>query len=60
MTYVQWAAQLMAKLSMGTSSRAARDWALARQAARIKAPEVIWVEDDAAPVATRSPLQAAE
>ena len=59
-TYVQWAAQLMAKLSMGTSSRAARDWALARQAARIKAPEVIWVEDDAAPVATRSPLQAAE
>ena len=59
-TYVQWAAQLMAKLSMGNSSRAARDWALSRQAARIKAPEVIWVEDDAAPVATRSPLQAAE
>ncbi|WP_019953902.1 efflux RND transporter permease subunit [Yoonia vestfoldensis] len=59
-TYVQWAAQLMAKLSMGRSSRAARDWALSRQAARIKAPEFIWVEDDVAPVAVRPPLQAAE
>ena len=41
-TYVQWFAQLLAKLSMGRSSKAARDWALARQARRIKAPEFIW------------------
>jgi len=45
-TYVQWFAQLLAKLSMGRSSKAARDWALARQARRIKAPEFIW--DDGA------------
>jgi multidrug efflux pump len=59
-TYVQWAAQLLAKLSMGRSSRAARDWALSRQAARIKAPEFIWTEDEVAPMAVRTPLQAAE
>ena len=62
-TYVQWFAQLLAKLSMGRSSRAARDWALARQAKRIKAPEFIW-EDDA-PVRQptlelKTPMQAAE
>ncbi len=44
-TYVQWFAQLLAKLSMGRSSRAARDWALARQARRVKAPEFIWTDD---------------
>lgn len=52
-------AQMLAKLSMGRSSRAARDWALARQAACIKAPEFIWVEDEVAPLAVRTPLQAA-
>ncbi len=62
-TYVQWLAQLLAKLSMGRSSRAARDWALARQARRIKAPEVIWDEGDAAPLPPlelKKPMQAAE
>ncbi|ARU01072.1 efflux RND transporter permease subunit [Yoonia vestfoldensis] len=57
-TYVQWAAQLLAKLSMGRSSRAARDWALARQAARVKAPEVIWVEDDAPAAGVNTKLAA--
>jgi multidrug efflux pump len=51
-TYLQWLAQLFAKLSMGSSSRAARDWALRKQAARIKTPEVIWTEDDTPAAAT--------
>jgi len=62
-TYVQWFAQLLAKLSMGRSSKAARDWALARQARRIKAPEFIW--DDGAdtklpPLELNPAMQAAE
>lgn len=57
-TYAIWFAQLLAKLSMGRSSRAARDWALRRQASRIKSPELIWTEDD---FATPTPiLRAAE
>ena len=35
-TYALWGAQLLAKLSMGRSSRAARDWALARTASRLE------------------------
>jgi multidrug efflux pump len=31
---------------MGRSSRAARDWALARRAREIKTPEFIWNEED--------------
>jgi multidrug efflux pump len=61
-TYMMWFAQLLAKLSMGRSSRAARDWALSRQARRIKTPEFIWNEDDMAlpPLQLKTPLQAAE
>ncbi|MEL6682752.1 MAG: efflux RND transporter permease subunit [Pseudomonadota bacterium] len=61
-TYVLWIARLLAKLSMGRSSRAARDWALARQAKRIKAPEFVWVEEDPPlpPLELKNPLQAAE
>lgn len=50
-TYVQWLARLLAKLSMGRSSAAARDWALKREARRIKAPEILW-EDESEPPAT--------
>ena len=62
-TYVQWFAQLLAKLSMGRSSKAARDWALARQAKRIKAPEFIWddgTDDKLPPLELKQPMQAAE
>ncbi|WP_375255956.1 efflux RND transporter permease subunit [Yoonia sp.] len=63
-TYLEWTAQLLAKLSMGRSSRAARDWALRKQAQRIKTPEVIWHEDTypdpAAPVELQPSVQAAE
>ncbi|WP_372835973.1 efflux RND transporter permease subunit, partial [Puniceibacterium confluentis] len=45
-TYVRWFARLLARLSLGRSSRAARDWALQRAARRIRAPEILW-EDDA-------------
>ena len=61
---VQWFAQLLAKLSMGRGSRAARDWALRRQAARIKMPEIVWDEDAVAepetPVELNPSMQAAE
>jgi len=61
-TYARWLAQLFAKLSMGRSSRAAQDWALAREAKRVKAPEIIWGDPDeplAKPVPA-STMQAAE
>ena len=50
-TYVLWAAQLMAKLSMGRSSRAARDWALTRAARRVHAPELVWPDESAPKIA---------
>ncbi|MCK0094156.1 efflux RND transporter permease subunit [Yoonia sp. F2084L] len=61
-TYVQWFAQLLAKLSMGRSSKAARDWALARQAKRIKAPEFIWEDESSTlpPLESKTTMQAAE
>ncbi|MDX8349596.1 efflux RND transporter permease subunit [Cognatiyoonia sp. IB215446] len=63
-TYMLWIARLLAKLSMGRSSRAARDWALERQARRVKAPEFIWdeeqVEEPLPPLQLKNPLQAAE
>ncbi|MCA1334840.1 efflux RND transporter permease subunit [Pseudooceanicola marinus] len=62
-TYVTWIARLLAKLSQGSSSRAARDWALNRAARRLKAPEILWPleSDPRAPAAPRvSPLNAAE
>ncbi|MEB8388479.1 efflux RND transporter permease subunit [Rhodobacteraceae bacterium KMM 6894] len=48
-TYVQWLARALAALSMGRSSRAARDWALQRAARRARAPEIIWDFPEFAP-----------
>ncbi|MEL6641902.1 MAG: efflux RND transporter permease subunit, partial [Pseudomonadota bacterium] len=66
-TYVLWFARLLQVISMGRGSRAARDWALRRQARRIKAPEVLWTEDDVEEVPevqpqrpVLAPVQAAE
>ena len=62
-TYAEWASQLFAKLSMGRASRAAQDWALAKAAAKIRAPEIIWTPELlAAPPAAKKkpPLKAAE
>ncbi|MBO9466092.1 efflux RND transporter permease subunit [Tropicibacter sp. R15_0] len=44
-TYVTWFARLLARLGSGRGSRAARDWALARQAKRAKLPEIYWDEE---------------
>ncbi|MGH1578973.1 efflux RND transporter permease subunit [Planktotalea sp.] len=69
-TYLHWLARLLAKLSLGRSSVAARDWALQREARRIKSPTILWEEDidperEYAPEAELSPsmvsaLKAAE
>ena len=44
-TYVEWLAQLLARLSLGRSSQAARDFALQRAARRLKMPEIIWQDE---------------
>ena len=44
-TYARWTARAMARLSMGRGSQAAQDWALSREARRVKAPEIIWEDD---------------
>ncbi|MFZ7089557.1 efflux RND transporter permease subunit [Primorskyibacter sp. 2E233] len=60
-TYVKWFAQLLAKLSFGKASRAAKDWALTREARRAKAPEIIWdFEDEPLAGPKAQPLRAAE
>ncbi len=59
-TYARWGAHLLAKLSLGKSSRAAQDWALSREAKRIKAPEIIWGDPDEVPAPVAVPLKAAE
>ncbi len=51
-TYAEWLAQLLAKLSLGRASRAAQDWALARNTRRTETKEIVWdFDDDTAPIA---------
>ena len=46
---------------MGRTSRAARDWALAREAKRVKSPEIVWSDlIEPAPPRKIPPLRAAE
>lgn len=73
-TYLQVLAVLLARLTKGAGSRAARDWLLRRKARRIKTPEILWevgpayaapspktgTPDTAVPKDPRSPLRAAE
>ena len=63
-TYVHWIARVLARLSLGRGSRAARDFALRRAARRLKAPEILWTDPDldAAPLVHRpgGTLKAAE
>ncbi len=58
-TYVRWIATALAKLSMGRASRAARDWALEKDASRIAGIELIW-DEGAPPSAQNVALKAAE
>ncbi len=48
-TYVRWIARLLARMSMGRASKAARDWSLQRDARRSKTQEIIWDEDLSGP-----------
>lgn len=61
-TYASALAALLAKMSLGASSKAAQDWALNRAAKRLSAPEIIWDDDTPATVAAPNgkPLKAAE
>jgi len=64
-TYARWIAAGLAKVSMGRASRAAQDWALRREARRIKHPEIIWDDEEediavAEPLPATPPLRAAE
>jgi multidrug efflux pump len=45
-TYAGWLAALLAKLSLGRASKAARDWSLARAATRLERTEIVWDVDD--------------
>ena len=59
-TYVLWIARLLARLSFGRGSRAARDWALNRSARRVQSPEIIWEDDPFETVTLTPELRAAE
>jgi multidrug efflux pump len=60
-TYAMWIARLLARLSLGRSSRAAQDWALQRSARGIESPEIIWDEGlDPTPLPGTGHLKAAE
>ncbi|ASP22337.1 toluene efflux pump membrane transporter TtgE [Antarctobacter heliothermus] len=59
-TYVEWFARLLARLSYGRGSRAARDWALNRAAKRVQSPEILWEEDPSGPMDVSPDLRAAE
>ncbi|MFD1157980.1 efflux RND transporter permease subunit [Roseovarius aestuarii] len=63
--YVKWISKGLAKLSLGSGSRVARDWALNIEARRVKAPEIIWEiekpgQQDIQSPRKGSPLRAAE
>ncbi|MEI4231418.1 efflux RND transporter permease subunit [Roseovarius sp. D22-M7] len=45
-TYLIWAARLLETLSMGRSSRAARDWALAHATRHMGREEIIWPDEE--------------
>ncbi|MGB7243549.1 MAG: efflux RND transporter permease subunit [Sulfitobacter sp.] len=59
-TYVRWIAKLMAKMSLGRASRAARDWALQRDARRLSSDEIIWDDGTVMAGVGTSDLKAAE
>lgn len=43
-TYMRWIFRLIARLTRGRGSRAARDWELRRSAKKIRSPEILWEE----------------
>ncbi len=64
-TYVMWFARLLARMGAGRQSRVARDWALQRAARHVRAPEILWEDEDdmrlvPLPDQPELPLRAAE
>jgi len=47
-TYAEWIARLLARMSMGRASRAARDWSLQRQSRNQNPQELIWSDENLA------------
>ncbi|MEO0766099.1 MAG: efflux RND transporter permease subunit [Pseudomonadota bacterium] len=54
-TYAEWLSQLLAKMSLGRASVAARDWSLSRQTSRMKSRELVWDFDDEGQAASAQP-----
>lgn len=54
-TYVLWFARLLATMSLGRTSRVARDWALRREAKRTKIDDIVWDFD--APMVSSKPAK---
>ncbi|PSL21683.1 efflux RND transporter permease subunit [Shimia abyssi] len=44
-TYFSWMMRLLARMSLGRTSRAGQDWALRRAARKVKAPVILWEDD---------------
>jgi multidrug efflux pump len=66
-TYALALSRMLAIMSFGRGSQAARDWALNRAARKLKAPEIIWDDESTDPplvlqaaIQTDPPLRAAE
>ena len=54
-TYALALGRLLARAGLGRGSRAARDWALRRQARKVRAPLLLWTgEDGAVPIAAHA------
>ncbi len=45
--YARALGRLMGRIGFGRGSRAAEDWAIRREARRVRAPELIWAEEEA-------------
>ncbi len=45
-TYARALARLLGRFGMGRGSRAAQDWALRREASRVRMPVLLWTEED--------------
>ncbi len=54
-----WIARLLARISISRASRAARDWALQRDARRLVPEELIWTDRVTEPARADPPLKPA-
>ena len=59
-TYARWIARLLAKMSLGRASKAAQDWALQKDAQRLRTGLLIWEDETLSPAPQNAGLRAAE